>query len=723
MKTIECCITLLVKRCEGRRGMLACRWRQSPNPTVMPTRTPHEWPRPNTGSMETDSTPVRPPKSTQVLESVVIRFAGDSGDGMQLTGNQFTTTSAAFGNDLATLPDFPAEIRAPAGTLPGVSGFQIHFSSNEVSTPGDSPDVLVAMNPAALRVNLKDLKAGGVVIVNTSAFAAQDLKKAGYDTSPLEDHTLDGYRVFRVELTRQTRLALEKTGLDTRTIDRCKNFYALGMMYWLYGRPMQSTLHWIESKFGKQPALLEANTLALKAGYTFAEATELFSVNYDVPPAHLAPGRYRNISGNSALALGLIAASEKSGLTLFLGSYPITPASDILQELSRYKNFDVVTFQAEDEIAAIGSALGAAFAGGLGVTATSGPGVALKTEMIGLATMAELPLVICNIQRGGPSTGLPTKTEQGDLFQALFGRNSEAPVPVIAASTPSDCFEVAYEACRIAVKYMTPVFLLSDGYLANGAEPWRLPDLSQIAPIRAEFRTDPEGFRPYARDPQTLARPWVRPGTPGLEHRIGGLEKEDGSGNVSYDPLNHERMVRLRAEKVERIALDMPEQNVEGDQEGDLLIVGWGSTYGAIHAAVDRMRAGGARIGHLHLRYLNPLPRALGDILPRFRRLLVPEMNLGQLLWVLRARFLVDAVGLNKIQGRPFGEGEIVAKAEEILSGRTATGHVSGGQTGGESDGRGVTRAGGAEDGQDGGKTGARQSGKKGRSDGRRSAS
>ncbi|MDM7915584.1 MAG: 2-oxoacid:acceptor oxidoreductase subunit alpha [Candidatus Eisenbacteria bacterium] len=612
-----------------------------------------------------------PSKSRETVESVVIRFAGDSGDGMQLTGSQFTSTSALFGNDVATLPDFPAEIRAPAGTLPGVSGFQIHFSSAEVTTPGDEPDVLVAMNPAALKVNLKDLKPNGVIIVNTNAFAQRDLDKAGYASNPLEDGSLEGYRLFKVDLTRLTRTALESTGLDTRTVDRCKNFFALGMMYWLYTRPLDPTLRWIEEKFAKEPPLLEANRLALRAGYAFAEATELFEVSYHVPPARLAPGKYRNISGNTALALGLIAASEKAGIPIFLGSYPITPASDVLHEMSRHKNFDVITFQAEDEIAAVGAAIGASFAGNLGVTTTSGPGVALKTEAIGLATMAELPLVICNIQRGGPSTGLPTKTEQADLMQALFGRNSEAPVPVLAAATPSDCFRMAYEACRIAVTYMTPVFLLSDGYLANGAEPWLLPDLDKLPPIDVKFHEDRETFRPYARDAATLARPWAIPGTPGLEHRIGGLEKEAGSGNVSYDPRNHETMVRLRAEKVERIAAEFPPCEVEGDGSGDLLIVGWGSTAGAITAAVERRRrTGRAKIGHLHLRYLNPLPRDLGDVLARFRRVLVPELNLGQLLWVLRARYLVDAIGLNKIQGRPFTEGEILAKIDEVLEER-----------------------------------------------------
>lgn len=624
--------------------------------------------------METEMRSASPGKPSETLESVVIRFAGDSGDGMQLTGTQFTATSAAFGNDLATLPDFPAEIRAPAGTLPGVSGFQIHFSSRDVSTPGDSPDVLVAMNPAALKVNLKDLKPNGILIVNTNAFAAQDLKKAGYAANPLEDRSLEGYRLIKVELTRLTRTALEPTGLDTRTIDRCKNFFALGMMYWLYSRSLEPTTRWIEQKFAKQPALMEANLLALRAGHTFAEATELFQTNYVVPPARLTAGRYRNISGNTALALGLVAAAEKSGLPLFLGSYPITPASDILHELSHHKRFGVITFQAEDEIAAIGAALGASFAGNLGVTTTSGPGVALKTETIGLATMAELPLVIVNIQRGGPSTGLPTKTEQADLFQALFGRNSEAPIPVVAAATPSDCFAMAYEASRIALAYMTPVMLLSDGYLANGAEPWKLPDVPSLPAIPVQFRKDPDGFRPYARDPETLTRPWAIPGTPGLEHRIGGLEKEDGTGNVSYDPMNHEKMVRLRAEKVERVARMIPPQEIEGDPDGDLLVIGWGSTYGAIHAAVEhyRQRPNRARVGHVHIRHLNPLPPDLGAILARYKRHLVPELNLGQLSWVLRARYLLDVTGLNKIQGRPFSENEILAKMDAMLGGGSA---------------------------------------------------
>jgi len=624
--------------------------------------------------METQASTPAHEKSTETLESVVIRFAGDSGDGMQLTGSQFTAASAVLGNDLATLPDYPAEIRAPAGSLSGVSGFQIHFSSADISTPGDAPDVLVAMNPAALKVNLKDLKSGGVIIVNTNAFTAGDLKKAGYAASPLEDRTLEGYRLFKVELTRLTRLALEKTRLDTRTVDRCKNFFALGMTYWLFTRPIAPTLRWIEEKFAKQPPLLEANTLALKAGYTFAEATEIFQVHYAVPPARLLPGRYRNVSGNAALALGLVAASERSGLTLMLGSYPITPASDILHELALHKNFNVITFQAEDEIAGIGSALGASFAGALGVTTTSGPGIALMTEMIGLAVMAELPLIICNIQRAGPSTGMPTKTEQADLLHALFGRTGEAPVPILAAATPSDCFATAFEACRIAIEYMTPVFVLSDGFLANGAEPWRLPSPDELPPIPVRFRTDPAGFLPYARDPETLARPWAIPGTPGLEHRIGGIEKEDGAGDISYDPLNHEKMVRLRAEKVERISRVIPPQTIVGDPEGELLVVGWGSTYGTIAAAVEHRRARGrARIGHLHLRYLNPLPGNLAELLPRYRKILVPELNMGQLRWLLRARFLVDAIGLNKIQGRPFTEGEITTKMDELLGERSGS--------------------------------------------------
>jgi 2-oxoglutarate ferredoxin oxidoreductase subunit alpha len=615
--------------------------------------------------MATTDAPVR---RREVLDSAVIRFAGDSGDGMQITGSQFTNTTALFGNDLATFPDYPAEIRAPAGTLPGVSGFQVHFGARDIYTPGDSVDALVAMNPAALKVNLADLKKGGILIVNVDSFKETDLKKAQMATSPLEDRSLEGYRVFPVELTKLTRAALRDLGLDARSMDRCKNFFALGMCYWLYNRPMDLTYRWLEDKFKAKPILAEANKVALKAGYAYCDATEAFQVSFEVPPARLAPGVYRNLSGNTALALGFVAASQKAGLPLFQGSYPITPASDILHELSMYKEFGVVTFQAEDEIAAITSAIGAAYTGALAITTTSGPGMALKAEAIGLATAVELPLVIVDIQRGGPSTGLPTKTEQADLLQALFGRNSEAPVPVLAASSPGDCFWVALEASRIALKYMVPVIVLSDGYLANGAEPWRIPDLSELPQIPVRFRTEPEGFRPYARDGTTLARPWAVPGTPGLEHRIGGLEKQDGSGNVSYDPLNHERMVRLRAAKVEAVAQDVPDVVPAGDPDGDLLVVGWGSTYGAITAALRGARERGRRIGHVHLRHLNPLPRNLGQVLARYRRVLVPELNMGQLAWVLRAKYLVDAVGFGKVQGKPFKQAELEEKIDEMLA-------------------------------------------------------
>jgi len=612
------------------------------------------------------------PKSTkrEVIERAVIRFAGDSGDGMQVTGSQFTNTVALYGNDIATFPDFPAEIRAPAGTLPGVSGYQLHFSSNEIFTPGDAVDVLIAMNPAALKTNIADLKANGILIVNSDAFAESDLRKAQMISNPLEDHSLDKYRLFSVELERLTKTSLEHLGMDAKSISRCKNFFALGMCYWLYNRSMDSTVRWIEAKFSKKPLLVEANKLAMKAGYAYCEATEAFQISYEIPPAKLAPGLYRNLSGNQALALGFVAASQKSGLRLFQGSYPITPASDILHELSQYKDFGVITFQAEDEIAAITSAIGAAYAGALAITTTSGPGMALKTEAMGLAVAVEIPLVICDIQRGGPSTGLPTKTEQADLLQALFGRNSEAPIPVIAAATPSDCFWTAIEASRIAVKYMVPVIILSDGYLANGAEPWRIPEISELPEIKVKFETNPVDFKPYRRDPLTLARPWAVPGTPGLEHRIGGLEKQDVSGNINYEPLNHEKMVRLRAAKVEAITQDIPMVEPEGDPDGDLLIVAWGSTHGSITAAVKAQRqklAGRKRIGHLHLRYLNPLPPNVGDILKRYKKVLVPELNMGQLSWVLRAKFLVDTVGLNKIQGRPFKQSELEQKIEEIL--------------------------------------------------------
>jgi 2-oxoglutarate ferredoxin oxidoreductase subunit alpha len=610
-----------------------------------------------------------PPVRTkrEVIDRAVIRFAGDSGDGMQITGSQFTNTVALYGNDIATFPDYPAEIRAPAGTIPGVSGFQLHFSSNEVYTPGDAIDALIAMNPAALKVNIADLKANGILIVNSDSFKETDLRKAQMTSNPLEDHSLDKFRVFPVELQRLTRASLQHLGIDAKAMDRCKNFFALGMCYWLYNRSTEPTMRWIEEKFGKKPLLMEANKLALKGGYSYCEATEAFQVSYEIPPAQLTPGLYRNVSGNQALALGFVTASQKSGLSLFLGSYPITPASDILHELSQYKNFGVITFQAEDEIAAITSAIGASYAGALALTTTSGPGMALKTEAMGLAIMTELPLVICDIQRGGPSTGLPTKTEQADLLQALFGRNSEAPIPVLAAATPGDCFWIALEACRIALKYMVPVIVLSDGYLANGAEPWRIPKVEDIPPIPVHFATDPNGFLPYKRDPQTLARPWALPGTPGLEHRIGGLEKQDGTGNVNYEPLNHENMVRIRAAKVAAISQDIPNVLPEGDAAGDLLVVSWGSTAGSITAAVKAARAKGRKIGHLHLRYLNPLPSNVGDVLKRYKKVLVPELNMGQLLWVLRAKYLVDAVGLNKIQGRPFKQAELEQKFDEML--------------------------------------------------------
>jgi 2-oxoglutarate ferredoxin oxidoreductase subunit alpha len=608
------------------------------------------------------------PKKRETLEQAVIRFCGDSGDGMQITGSQFTNTVALYGNDLATFPDYPAEIRAPAGTLPGVSGFQLHFASSDVYTPGDSVDALIAMNPAALRMNLPDLRPNGILVVNTDNFREQDLKKAQMASSPFEDHSLDGYRLFPVELAKLTRLALKDLGLDAKSMDRCKNFFALGMCYWLYNRPLDATYKWLDEKFRTKPLLAEANKLAMKAGYSYCEATEAFQTSYEIPPAKLAPGVYRNISGNTALALGFIAASQRSGLPLFQGSYPITPASDVLHELSMHKEFGVMTFQAEDEIAAMASTIGAAYAGALAITTTSGPGMALKMEAIGLAIMTELPVVICDIQRGGPSTGLPTKTEQADLFQALFGRNSEAPIPVLAAATPGDCFWIALEASRIALKYMVPVIVLTDGYLANGAEPWRLPEARELPSFPVRFHTEPEGFRPYSRNAETLARPWATPGSPGLEHRIGGLEKQDGTGNVNYEPLNHENMVRIRAAKVEAVVQDVPDVVPSGDPDGDLLIVGWGSTFGAITVAVRAQRAAGHRIGHAHLRHLNPLPRNLGDVMKRYKRVLVAEMNMGQLLWVLRARYLVDAQGLNKIQGKPFKQAEIEAKIEEILN-------------------------------------------------------
>ncbi len=606
-------------------------------------------------------------EKTEKLERAVVRFAGDSGDGIQLTGSQFTAATAAAGNDLATLPDFPAEIRAPAGTLPGVSGFQIQFASDDVFTPGDRPDVLVAMNPAALRANLHDLRPGGIVIVNSDSFKAADLKKAGYAADPLADGSLDGYQVIKVELTRLTRAALAELGLATQAADRCKNFFALGMMYFLYHRPLAVTARWIEQKFAGKPELIAANRRALDAGFAYCEATEVFRSTYEVPAAKLEPGTYRNISGNQALALGFVAASRQSGLRLFQGSYPITPASDLLHELALYKNFGVVTFQAEDEIAAIGAAIGASFAGALGITSTSGPGMALKSEFLTLAIMTELPLVVVDVQRAGPSTGMPTKTEQADLLQALYGRFAEAPCIVLAARSPADCFDTAYEACRLSVRHMTPVILLSDGFIANGSEPWKLPAADALPPFEFAFCTAAgAGFEPYRRDPRTLARPWALPGTPGLEHRIGGLEKSDGSGNVSYDPANHERMVRLRAEKVERVAAELSPAVPEGDPDGPLLVVGWGSTYGAITSAVRRARKAGRRVGHLHLRHLSPFPPGLRELLGRYERVLVPEVNLGQLAFVLQGRFAREVVPLNKVQGLPFTAAEVLDRIVEL---------------------------------------------------------
>jgi 2-oxoglutarate ferredoxin oxidoreductase subunit alpha len=604
--------------------------------------------------------------SSTTVDRVVIRFAGDSGDGMQLTGSQFTSTTAAMGNDLATLPDFPAEIRAPAGTLAGVSGFQIQFASEQVFTPGDTPDVLVAMNAAALKANIKDVKDNGIVIVNVDSFGENDLRKAGYLSNPLEDGTVDGYQVHKVELTRLTRAALEGTDLPTQSIDRCKNFFALGMMYYLYQRPLDTTMRWIEEKFTGREALIAANQTALKAGHAYCDAVELFHSTYEVPAAVLEPGTYRNISGNQALALGFVAAANRSGLELFQGSYPITPASDLLHELSLYKNFGVVTFQAEDEIAAIGAAVGASFSGSLGMCSTSGPGMALKSEILTLAIMVELPLVVVNVQRAGPSTGMPTKTEQADLMQSMYGRFCEAPCIVLAASSPSDCFETAYEACRLSVKHMVPVILLSDGFIANGSEPWKLPQVDDLPDFPVDHHTEADGFQPYSRNAETLARPWALPGTAGLEHRVGGLEKSEGSGHVSYDPANHERMVKLREEKVERVADSLPPLAPDGGDSGDLLVLGWGSTYGAITSAVRRAREQGRKVSQLHLRYLNPLPKDLGDLLERFDHVLVPEINLGQLAMLLQGRYLKKIDKLNKVQGLPFSASEIEEKILEL---------------------------------------------------------
>ncbi|HTM54818.1 MAG TPA: 2-oxoacid:acceptor oxidoreductase subunit alpha [Pirellulales bacterium] len=609
------------------------------------------------------------PKSTVELDAATVRFCGDSGDGMQLAGTQLTNTSALAGNDIATFPDFPAEIRAPRGTKAGVSGFQIRFASTEIFTPGDQVDALVAMNPAALTTNLVDLVSGGILIVNKDAFDEKGMAQAGYKTNPLEDGSLDGYQLFPVEMTRLTRLAVEGLGLGQKESDRCRNFYAMGLTFWLYDRSLDPTLRYIDEKFGKMPAVAEANRRALKAGYNYGETTDAMASQFVVNKAELKPGIYRNITGNQALAWGLVAAAQRSGCELFYGSYPITPASDILHELVRHKNFGVRTFQAEDEIAAVTSAIGASFGGAMGVTASSGPGIALKTEAIGLAVMTELPLIVINVQRGGPSTGLPTKTEQADLFQALFGRNGECPVPVVAASSPADCFAAAFDAWRIAVRHMTPVFLLTDGYIANGAEPWRIPDVDSLPQLVIKHPTGKDNgdvFHPYARD-ERLARPWALPGTPGLMHRIGGLEKQDITGNVNYEPANHEHMVNLRARKVALVANDLPLQEVDGPHSGKLLVVSWGGTYGAVATAVRAARADGGSVSHVHLRYLNPFPSNLGELIRKFDKVLVPELNRGQLRMVLRAEFLVDAVGLNKIQGKPFAIHEVVSKIEELL--------------------------------------------------------
>ncbi len=607
----------------------------------------------------------RPRNGAQSVDRVVVRFAGDSGDGMQVTGNQFTSTAAFVGNDVSTFPDYPAEIRAPAGSLPGVSGFQIHFASHDIHTPGDDPDVLVAMNPAALKVHLGDLPTNGLLIVNTDAFTEKTRAQAGYDSDPLEDGSLEAYRVVGIPITRLTREVLEGVDLSRKLIDRCKNFFALGVMFYLYNRPTEPTETWLAEYFGSKPEVVTANVKALRGGIAYCENTEVFQTTYKVERASFPAGRYRNINGNTALSLGLMAGARQTGVDLFLASYPITPATDILHELSRRKSHGVMTFQAEDEIAAICAAIGASYTGKIGITTTSGPGLALKTEALGLAISVEIPLIVVNVQRGGPSTGLPTKTEQADLLQAIFGRNSEAPLPVLAACTPGDCFWTALEAIRLATRYMTPVLLLSDGYLANGAEPWPIPSVDELPDMPVTFHTDADGFQPYARDEQTLARPWVRPGTPGLEHRVGGLEKEHITGNVSYDGANHEFMVRLRDERIRNIANDIPEVEVDGPESGGTLIVGWGSTHGSIRGALRRLRQDGAEVSHVHLRHLNPLPRNLGEVLSRFDRVIVPELNLGQLAWILRARYLIDIDSLTKIEGKPFKSQDIVEHVQK----------------------------------------------------------
>lgn len=602
------------------------------------------------------------------VRGAVVRFAGDSGDGMQVTGDQFTASAALAGNDLATFPDFPAEIRAPAGTTYGVSGFQIHFASENVYTPGDAADVLVAMNPAALRTNLKDLERGGLLIANSGAFNTANLKKAGYDANPLEDDSLSGYELLSVDITKNTQAAVKESGLSNKEANRCKNFWTLGLMFWIYDRDLAPTISWLEKKFAKKPEIVQANVLALKAGHAFGETAEIAHYRCEVPSAPTEPGLYRNIGGNTATAWGLVAAAELSGVQMVMGAYPITPASDILHELSKHKSFGVHTIQAEDEIAAVCAAIGASYAGNIGVTATSGPGLALKGEALGLAVATELPLIVIDIQRGGPSTGLPTKTEQSDLFQVMYGRNGEAPVAVIAAQSPGDCFYMALEAVRLATKYMTPVVLLTDGYLANGTEPWKIPDQSELPKLELKFRTDPEGFHPFVRDEETLARAWAVPGTPGLRHRIGGIEKDYNSGHISYDPQNHERMCHVRRDKIRGIAKDIPPQRIEeGVEAGKLLVLGWGSTYGAIRESVRQLRAQGHDVSHAHLRYINPMPSNLEAFLKSFDKVLVPELNLGQLATVLRSEFLLPVRSYTKIQGQPFQIAELEARILEEL--------------------------------------------------------
>jgi len=618
-------------------------------------------------------------KQVQQLEQVIIRFAGDSGDGMQLAGDRFTQETATFGNDLSTLPNFPAKIRAPAGTLPGVSSFQLHFADHDILTPGDAPDVLVAMNPAALKANLEDLPRGADIIANTDEFTKRNLQKVGYDANPLEDGSLAGYQLHAIPITSITVKALEGFAISKKDAERAKNMFSLGMLCWLYNRPADGTLRFLEAKFAAKPEIMRANIAAFQAGWNYGETTEEFSVQYEIKPAALPPGRYRNITGNGALAIGLVAAGRLTGLPMFLGSYPITPASDILHELAKHKRFGIRTFQAEDEISGVGAALGASFGGALGVTTTSGPGMCLKAETIGLAVAVELPLIVCDIQRAGPSTGMPTKTEQADLLMALYGRNGESPLVVLAPATPGDCFATALEAVRIAVKYRTPVIILSDGYLANGSEPWRVPDPDELPDLAAEFsfamHNESDGvsadqpFMPFQRDPQTLARPWAIPGTPGLEHRIGGIEKADGIGTISYDADNHDKMVRLRQAKIDGIAADISPLEVD-DPHGDakVLVLGWGSTFGSIGAAVRRVRLGGGSVAQAHLRHLSPFPVNLGDVLKRYDRVLVPEINLGQLALILRGRYLVDVISYNRVRGLPFRAAELSGVIQDVIA-------------------------------------------------------